>query len=55
MIFITYGYQYIFKDKEKLKNIFIKIIIIIFLIMPIYTYFGYLKGNVEVKIAEKII
>lgn len=55
MLFITYGYQYIFKDKEKLKNIFIKIIIIIFLIMPIYTYFGYLKGNVEVKIAERIM
>lgn len=51
--FITYGYKFLFKNKEKAKNIFISIIITIFLVMPIYTYFDYLKGNIEVKIENR--
>ena len=51
--FITYGYKFLFKNKEKAEKIFITIIITIFLVMPIYTYFDYLKGNIEVKIENR--
>lgn len=53
MMFITNGYQYLFNNNKKSKTFFVTTIIIISLIMPMYTYYNYLKGYIEVKIENR--
>ena len=54
MVFVVSGYQYLLRKNKILKNIIVSFIIASFVLLPIYTYFHFLKGNIENKIVEKI-